>query len=88
MGDLLQGITTGLVGRFSFLGDGGTQQSFMQGDSALTLLYNIFDGKGTPFVYLLLTKHINGIPFTNLFLNFVSLLTAVSALSLKYSVYE
>ena len=67
---------------------GGTQQSFIQGDSALTLLYNIFDGKGTPFVYLLLTKHINGVPFTNLFLNFVSLLTAVSAISLKYSVYE
>ena len=60
MADLLQGITTGLVGRFSSVGDGGgTQQSFIRGDSALTLLYNIFDGNGTPFVYFLLTKYIN-----------------------------
>ena len=29
----------------------------------LTLLYTVFDEKGTPFVYLLLT---NGIPFTHL----------------------
>ena len=74
MADLLQGITTGLVGKVFFPWVmAATQQSFIQGDSTLTLLYNIFDGKGTPFVYLLLTKHINGIPFTNPFLNFASL---------------
>ena len=39
-------------------GGGGTQQSFIRGGSAprskrtLTLLYTIFDRKGTPFVYL------------------------------------
>ena len=35
-------------------GEGGTQQSFMHGGSevqTLTLLYTIFDGKDTPFVF-------------------------------------
>ena len=48
----------------------------------LTLLYHctIFHKKSTPFVHLLLT---NGTPFTYLVQNFVSLLTAVNALSFK-----
>jgi len=40
----------------------------------LTLLYTIFHGKGTLFLYLLLT---NGTPFTYFVYNFASLLTAV-----------
>ena len=47
----------------------------------LTLLCTMFDRKGTPFVYFLLT---NGTPFTNLLKNFASLLTAVKALSFGY----
>ena len=47
----------------------------------LTLLCTMFDRKGTPFVYLLLT---NGTPFTNLFKNFTSLLTAVKVPSFGY----
>ena len=44
---------------------GGTQQSFIRGGSSprsqpVTLLYTIFDRKGIPFIYLLLT---NGTPF-------------------------
>ena len=125
MADLLQGITTGLVGRFSSLGVGihfhkvlrfsfpvsvvdprapalslafaaeniknlplalHTREKIwarLVGKSRVgvtqkqiyslrlrptvqpvTLLYTIFDGKDETFVYLLLTKHINGIPFT------------------------
>ena len=47
----------------------------------LTLLYNIFHRKGTPFVYLLLK---NGTPFTYLVENFASLLTDINALSFNY----
>ena len=48
---------------------GGTEQNFVRGGSALsynplTILHTIFDRKGTPFVYFLLT---NGTPFTYLF---------------------
>ena len=39
-----------------------------------TIFYENLSEKGTPFVYLLLT---NGTPFTNLVLNFASLLNAV-----------
>ena len=46
----------------------------------LTLLYTIFQGKGAPFVYLLFTYCT---PFTYLVYNFVSLSTAVNALSFK-----
>ena len=41
----------------------------------LTLLYTIFDRKGTPFIHLLLT---NGTPFTYQVSNIASQLTAVS----------
>ena len=47
-------------------GWGGAQQSFIR---LLTLLYSLFQEKGTPFTYL--------------FENFASLLTAVNALSFK-----
>ena len=47
----------------------------------LTLLYTIFDRKGTPFIYPLLA---NCTPFTYLAQNFPSFLTAVNSLSLKY----
>ena len=47
----------------------------------LILWYTIFDRKGTPFVYPLLT---NGSPFTYLDYSFASLQTAVNAVSLKY----
>ena len=47
----------------------------------LILWYTIFDRKGTPFVYPLLT---NGSPFTYLDYSFASFQTAVNAVSLKY----
>ena len=56
--DKTRSFTSGGVGR-------GTQQSFMGGSTLrsqpVTLLYTIFDRKGIPFIYLLLT---NGTPFT------------------------
>ena len=48
---------------------------------SLTLLYTIFDRKGTPWLYLLLAMQV--IPFTCLAQNFASLLTTVNTL-LKY----
>ena len=47
----------------------------------LALLCTIHDRKGAYFVYFLLTT---GTPFTHLFKNFASLLTAVKALSFGY----
>ena len=47
----------------------------------VTLLYIIFDRKGPPFVYLLLTV---GTPFRNLVTKVAPLLTYVNALPLKY----
>ena len=64
---------------------GGIQQRLKPGEAwphvrSLTLLYTIFEGKGNPFVYLIL---INRTPFTNL-VNSAFLLTAVNVLSIKY----
>ena len=56
-------------GLSALLPGGGTKQSFIWGGFAQmsnplpSLLYTIFDGKGTLFTYLLLT---NGTPFTYL----------------------
>ena len=60
------------------------QQSFIRWSHSLlvqhlTLLYNIFDRKGAPFVYLQLK---DGTPFTYLLKNTVSLLSAVTGRSL------
>ena len=52
----------------------------------LTLLYTIFHGKGTHFVYFL-NLLTNGILFTYLVNNFAFLLTAVNALSFRNQSY-
>lgn len=62
----------------------GIQQSFIRWSHSLlvqhlTLLYNFFDRKGVPFVYLQLK---DGTPFTYLLKNTVSLLSAVTGRSL------
>ena len=54
--------------------------------STLTLLYTIFHGKGSHFVYFL-NLLTNGILFTYLVNNFAFLLTAVNALSFRNQSY-
>ena len=76
-----------MTNTLAFTGGGGgvVPSKVLHGEGSpkvqpLTLLYTIFDRRGNPFVYLLLT---NGTPFTYLAQNFVSLLTAPNAIPLQ-----